>query len=293
MRLRAAVVFLRLWFLLLTLLPVACAPRMAVQPAALRFPPLRDLSEMRGTKIGAAVAIEPLRTEILYSMTLSREFNMLTPENAMKFRSLHPEPFRYDFSTADEIVAAAELHNMQVRGHSLVWHRQLPPWLTENAWTRKELIKILRKHIKAVVGHYRGRIVAWDVVNEAVAEDGSLRDTFWLRGIGPDYIEMAFRWAHEADPKAMLFYNDYGGEGTGSKSDAIYTLVSRLVQRGVPIHGLGLQMHVSTDRNPSPKEIAANMARMDRLGLEVHITELDVRLKAPATKGKPATQAEV
>jgi endo-1,4-beta-xylanase len=220
-----------------------------------------------------------LRDEPLYAETLGREFSMLTPENAMKFGLVHPEPDRYDFTDADLIVDFAEAHDMRVRGHTLVWHNQLPTWLTEGTWTRDKLIDILREHITTVVGHYSGRVAAWDVVNEAVADDGSRRGTIWLRGIGPEYVDMAFLWAHEADPDALLFYNDYAGEGLGPKSDAIYALVQGLVQRGVPIDGVGLQMHVSLRWPPDPEAVAANMARLGALGLAVHVTEMDVRIQ--------------
>ncbi len=218
---------------------------------------------------------------------------MLTPENAMKFGPLRPGQDRYSFSDADSIVDFAETHGMPVRGHTLAWHNQLPTWLTGGTWTRDELTKILQEHITTVVGHYRGRVMAWDVVNEAIGDDGSLRSTIWSQTIGPEYIEMAFRWAHEADPDALLFYNDYGGEGLGRKSDAIYTLVQDLVQRGVPIHGVGLQMHVSLDQYPDPGDVAANMERLSALGLEVHITEIDVRIKEPVTEEKLEMQAHI
>lgn len=254
---------------------------------------LRSFAQARDIQIGAAVAAGPLQSEALYAETLAREFNMLTPENVMKFEPLRPAQDCYDFGAASAIVDFAEAHHMQVRGHTLMWHNQLPRWLTEGNWTRDELIEILREHIMTVVGHYQGRVVAWDVVNEAIADDGSLRDTIWLRGIGPEYIDMAFRWAHEADPDALLFYNDYGGEGQGCKSDAIYTLVQDLLQRGVPIHGVGLQMHVDLDRCPEPRDVAANMERLAALGLEVHITEMDVRIEMPATQEELDEQADV
>jgi endo-1,4-beta-xylanase len=254
---------------------------------------LRHFAQVRGIQIGAAVAAEPLRDEALYAETLAREFNMLTPENVMKFGPLRPSRDRYDFDKADAIVDFAEAHAMQVRGHVLVWHQQLPSWLTEGNWARDELIEILHEHIATVVGRYRGRIMAWDVVNEAVAGNGSLADTIWLRGIGPDYIDMAFHWAHEADPDARLFYNDYGGEGLGDKSEAIYALVHDLLQRGVPIHGVGLQMHVSVDQPRDPQDVTANMNRLSALGLEVHITEMDVMIKDPATENDLAKQARI
>lgn len=254
---------------------------------------LRSFAQVHGIQIGAAVAFEPLVSDVLYAETLAREFSMLTTEDAMKFEPLHPGRDRYEFSYADTVVDFAEAHGLQVRGHTLVWHHTLPRWLIEGNWARHELIEILQEHIMTVVGRYRGRVVVWDVVNEAVADDGSLRDTIWLQGIGPEYIDMAFHWAHEADPDALLFYNDYGGEAKGQKSDAIYALVRDLLQRGVPIDGVGLQMHVRLDRSPKPQGVAANMKRLSALGLEVHITEMDVRIKDPATEEELAEQARV
>jgi len=218
---------------------------------------------------------------------------MVTPENAMKFQPLHPGPDHYRFGDADAIVDFAQRHDMQIRGHTLVWHNQLPGWLTGRQWAREELIDILRSHITTVVGRYRGRVVAWDVLNEGVDDLGRLRETIWLQDIGPEYIEMAFRWAHEADPDALLFYNDYGGEGLGRKSDAIYRLVNDLVQRGVPIHGVGLQMHVRLDKYPKPKDVAANIERLSALGLVVHITEMDVRIQGMASDEELARQARI
>jgi endo-1,4-beta-xylanase len=227
------------------------------------------------------VAVQPLLEQPEYAAALAREFNILTPENAMKFRSLHPEPDRYTFEGADAIVHFAMKHNLKVRGHTLVWHHpaEVPAWLSEKEYSREEMMRILRDHIHTVVGHFRGKVQAWDVVNEAVEEDGSLRDTIWLRSIGPDYLELAFRWAHEADPNARLFYNDYGAEGLNRKSDAIYGLVKRLRGKGVPIHGVGLQMHVGLTWYPRPREVAANIKQLNDLGLEVHITEMDVRIQ--------------
>ncbi len=230
-------------------------------------------------QLGTAVAVEPLENDSLYKQTLERKFKVVTPENAMKFENLQPSRGQYDFRNSDTLVDFAEARGMQVRGHTLVWHAQLPDWLTQGSFTRDELIGILREHITTVVGHYRGRVAAWDVVNEAVDDNGTLRDNIWLQSIGPEYIEMAFQWAREADPQAKLFYNDYGGEGLGPKSGAIYTLVQGLVQRGVPIGGVGLQMHVSVMEYPDPQDVEANMTRLAALGLEVNITEMDVRIQ--------------
>ena len=240
---------------------------------------LRSLAQNRGIVIGAAVAVNALRNEPVYREVLAREFSSLTAENAMKFMFVHPERDRYDFTDADTLVTFAEDNNMKVRGHTLVWHIQLPQWLTEGKFTRQQLLQILQDHIYTVVGRYRGKVFAWDVVNEGIADNNGLRDTIWLRGIGPEYIDLAFRWAHEADPKARLFYNDYGGEGLGAKSDAIYNLVREMLQRGVPIHGVGLQMHVSLKNAPPPADVAANIQRLTALGLDVHITEMDVKIQ--------------
>lgn len=240
---------------------------------------LRSLAQNRQIVIGAAVAIDPLRNEPVYRQILAREFNSLTAENVMKFSFVHPERDRYDFTDADTLVTFAEDNNMKVRGHTLVWHQQLPQWLTEGKFTREQLIQILRDHIDTVVRHYRGKVFAWDVVNEAIGNNNGFRDTIWLRGIGQEYIDLAFRWAHEADPKARLFYNDYGGEGLGAKSDAIYNLVRGMLQRGVPIHGVGFQMHVGLAYAPPTADVAANIQRFAALGLDVHITEMDVQIQ--------------
>lgn len=254
---------------------------------------LRALAPACDMNIGAAVAVGSLQKDRRYAGILAAEFNMLTAENVMKFDSLHPDPYYYNFSEADKIVDFAEAHDMEVRGHTLVWHSQLPGWLAAGNWSRDELIQILRGHIMTIVGHYRGRIAYWDVLNEAIAIDnGILRDTIWSR-IGPDYIDMAFRWAHEADPDALLFYNDYGGEGMGYKSDMIYQLVQDLLQQDVPIHGVGLQMHINLEQPPDQQDIVTNINRLSALGLEVHITEMDVRIREPVTEEDLVAQARI
>jgi endo-1,4-beta-xylanase len=256
------------------------------------LPPLRTLAERSGILIGAAA--DPSHFfEAPYAQTLSREFDILTPENAMKFEPIHPSRDQYSWADADAIVSFAEAHGMKVRGHTLVWHQQLPGWITGGTFTHEEWIDILHDHITAVVSHYRGKIYAWDVVNEAIADDGSLRDTVWLRGIGPDYIKLAFQWAHEADPQALLFYNDYGASGSGVKSDAVYNLVKNLTESGVPINGVGMQMHTSLESPPVFGDIAANIKRLNGLGLEVQVTEMDVRLKIPATTADLTQQANI
>lgn len=256
---------------------------------------LRDLAQQSGITIGASVLMEPFENDAVYQETLAQEFNSLTPENAMKFSHLHPEKETYDFTNADKLVAFAKEHQMQVHGHVLVWHRNLPDWLTEEDWYPNTLEKILKWHIITVVEHYHGQVDSWDVVNEAIDENGDLRDSIWLDGLGSSYIEESFHWAHRADPNAKLFYNDYRGAGLGDKANAIYALVQDLVQRGVPIDGVGIQMHRSIQDPPNPERVAANISRLNELGLSVRITEMDIQIYGdePPDDEKLQAQAQV
>lgn len=243
--------------------------------------PLRDLADQRGIRIGAAV--DPSHfAESAYASTLAREFNQVEPENAMKFGPIQPGPATFNFAPPDAIVAFANSHNMAVRGHTLVWHNQNPGWLTNGNYTPAQLSSILQNHINTVVGHYAGQVYAWDVVNEAFNDNGTLRSTIWSDspGIGlagTAYIEQAFRWAHAADPKALLFYNDYSAEGINAKSNAILAMAQDFKSRGVPIDGIGMQMHFTTNPGSLPN-IESNIKRLTGLGLQVQITELDIRL---------------
>jgi endo-1,4-beta-xylanase len=242
---------------------------------------IRSLADERGIRFGTAVA--PLHlNETGYATVLAREFNQVEPENDMKFGPIHPGPATYNFAAADKIVAFAEAHRMAVRGHTLVWHNQVPKWLTTGTFTPEQLSSILQDHIKTVVGRYAGKVYAWDVVNEAFENDGSMRKTLWSSapGIGTEgagYIEQALRWAHAADPQALLFYNDFGAETVNPKSNAIYKMAQDFKARGVPLDGIGMQMHISTKPQPLAG-YEANMKRITGLGLQVQITELDVKL---------------
>ena len=254
---------------------------------------LRDLARKVGLHFGTAVNVEALNTDAAYAHLLAREFNLVTPENALKFSVVQPERGRFDFTQADALVEFAEAHAMQVNGHVLVWDQQLPDWLTEGHFSPDELKTILHEHIRTLVTRYRGRIATWDVAAEAVGEDGKPRETFWSRGIGPDYLALAFRWAHEADPQARLRYNDYGGEGAGAKADGIYTLVADLRVQRVPIDAVGLQMHVGLNDAPRAGDVRINMKRLAALGLQTDITEMDVMLRLPASKSSLRAQAGV
>ena len=254
-------------------------------------PGLRALVGERLPLIGSAVRGEPLVQEAPYRDTIALEFNIATPEHALKFAPVHPERERYDFTEADLIVDFARQQGMQVRGHTLVWHEEAPAWVAKGNFNRDQLTAILHEHIRSVVGRYRGRIQYWDVVNEALDDDGSLRKTVWQQTIGPGYLDIAFRAAHEADPDAKLFYNDYGAEALGPKSDAVLDLVQGLIARGVPVDGVGLQCHFAIDKPPKLPEIEANLTRLASAGFEVQVTELDVRIPLPASDDELSKQA--
>jgi endo-1,4-beta-xylanase len=279
---------------ILLLLPAACllTNTTAAQEPALGNT-LRSRAQARGILIGAEVASQPLQDDLSYAQTLAREFNIAVPGNAMKFGPLRPSRAQFSFAAADAIVDFAQSHAMKMRGHVLVWHNQNPRWLTNGSFSRAEISQILKEHIQTVVTRYRGRIYAWDVVNEAIDDNSKRRETFWSNALGEDYIQQAFLWAREADPDAKLFYNDYGGEALGPKSDAIYGLLRNLKARNAPVDGIGLQSHFLNERPPSMVDVAANMRRLAALGLEIHVTELDVRMPLPPTGQKLQKQAEI
>ena len=247
---------------------------------------LRQVAAPHNILIGTA-ADSPFLSDSSYSAVLGSEFSQLQAENEMKFGIIHPEQTTYDFSGADALVSFAQAHNMMVRGHTLVWHQQVPDWVTNGGFTPPELSTILQDHINTVMTHYKGQVYAWDVVNEAFNDDGTMRDTIWydqpgigFAGLGTQYIEQALQWAHAADPDAKLFYNDFSAETMNAKSDAIYAMAQDFKNRGVPLDGIGFQTHVdlSFDNSATLQSFAANLQRFAALGLAVHITELDIRL---------------
>lgn len=227
--------------------------------------------------IGAAVNAETIHTQ---RELLAKHFGSVTAENEMKFENVHPSEDVYTFEAADRIAAFAREHGMKLRGHTLVWHNQTPAWMFQDDSGRPvdkmKLLARMKLHIEKVVGRYKDDIYCWDVVNEAVSDEGpeTLRRSPWLDIAGPDFIAKAFEYAHEADPKALLFYNDYNEINEG-KRERIYALVRSLVERGVPIHGIGLQAHWSL-RSPAADDIRAAIERYAELGLKLQITEMDL-----------------
>jgi len=251
---------------------------------------LRQLAEQRGLLVGAAIEPNYL-DEPQYANALKENFNFITPENRMKWGFIHPKKDVYDFKGADKIVDFALANNMKVRGHTLVWHIENPSWLTDGNFSKEELLKILEDHIKTVVGHYKGKVYAWDVVNEII-DVYTLRNTLWLEKIGPEYIEKAFQWAHEADPNAKLYLNDFFIEEKGVKSDYYYKYVKELLDKKVPIHGIGFQCHFDMQTPPDMGSIYENVKRFVDLGLEVDFTEVDFRIYGYADETQLKNQAE-
>ncbi|MEQ8847301.1 endo-1,4-beta-xylanase [Botrimarina sp.] len=228
-----------------------------------------------GTALAARQLVPPDRATL---NLVAEQFSVVTPENVMKWSLIHPTPDRYDFVAADALVEFAADNGLKVVGHTLVWHSQCPRWVFQDERgdpiSRDALIERMRDHIHTVVGRYRGRVQGWDVVNEAILDDGAWRDTPWRRLIGDDYLDLAFRFAHEADPDTELYYNDFSMTKPG-KRRAATGLVERFRRAGVPIHGVGLQGHWGLDY-PSEQEIDDALADYSKLGVHVMITELDI-----------------
>jgi endo-1,4-beta-xylanase len=256
---------------------------------------LRALAAPQHLRIGTAVDTDALAADAPYRDKVGTEFSTVTPENVMKWQLIEPQRGRLDFAAADRLVAFARQHGQLVRGHTLVWHSQLPTWLTagvaDGSIGPAQLRQILRQHILDEAGHFRGRIWQWDVVNEAFNDDGTPRQTLWLQQLGPGYIADAFRWAHQADPRALLFYNDYNIEGVNAKSDAVYALVQSLRRDGVPVQGVGVQGHFGVQFG-FPGDVLDNLRRFSRLGLFTAVTEADVRMPLPADNIKVQAQAQ-
>jgi endo-1,4-beta-xylanase len=245
---------------------------------------LRSLAAKRGVYIGTAVGspFYASGSDPKYIGTLKAEFNILVAENEMKFDQIEPNQGQFAWTKADALMDFAAQNQMAVRGHNLVWYQQ-SGWLGTSGLGRNEMLMAINNHANKIMSRYKGRILEWDVVNEAIDDGGLiLRDTFHKNSIGDDYIDSAFWFARRADPQALLFYNDYGGEGLGGKADKIFDLVKGLKQRGIPIDGVGFQAHFENKNWPKVSDIDKNIKRLAALGLMVSFTEVDFRIPLPA-----------
>lgn len=221
---------------------------------------------------------------------IQAQFNQISPENALKWQSVHPTTETYTFDQADKYVAYGEKHKMFILGHCLVWHSQVPRTVfvdaDGNPLTRDALLERMHDHIRTVVGRYKGRIGGWDVVNEALNEDGTMRQSQWYKIIGDDFIAKAFQFAHEADPNAELYYNDYSLENEAKRKGAV-ELMRKLKAAGVPITGIGLQGHMHLE-TPDIKSETETIEAFAALGLKVNISELDVDILPRTTRSDSA-----
>lgn len=228
--------------------------------------------------IGVAVSSRALRTD--EAGLLIRQFNSLTPENAMKMGVIHPDEQQYNWRDADSIAAFARRNGMKLRGHTLVWHNQAPRWIFKDASgqqvSKEVLLQRLKEHITTVVKRYKGTVYAWDVANEVISDHKGefYRNSLWYQICGEAYIEKAFQWAHEADPEALLFYNDYN-EINPEKREKIIRLLNGLISKGIPIHGVGLQAHWAINE-PSEAQLEKTVADFAATGLKLQVTEFDI-----------------
>jgi endo-1,4-beta-xylanase len=247
---------------------------------------LKNLAEAKGIYFGTALTQSNLSNATLTAVA-GAQFDMVTPGNEMKWDTTEPSNGSYNFGPGDQIVSFAQSHDMRVRGHNLVWHSQLPSWVS--SLPTNQVQAAMEAHITTEATHYKGKVYAWDVVNEPFNEDGSLRSDAFTNAMGSGYLADALRTAHAADPNAKLYLNDYNIEGQNAKSDAMYQLVSSLKSQGVPIDGVGLESHFIVGQVPS--SMRANMQRFTALGLDVAVTELDDRIQLPANSSTLAQQA--
>lgn len=269
--------------------PLGASQHNAVAPDS-----LRALASKVGLRIGTAVIPFDLDHPD-YAAVVANQFSVVTPGNEMKWQVVEPTQGTYDWSGGDRLVSFAEQHGQLVRGHTLLWHNQLPDWLTSGVTngtiSNDDLLALLHKHVTDEVTHFRGKIWQWDVANEFFTDSnpsGINPKDFWVSHLGPGVIADAFRWAHQADPHALLFYNDYniaGEDGSNAKSDAVYAWLKEMLAQGVPINGVGDQGHLDTQFG-FPTQMTQDLQRYASLGLKVAITEADVRtfVDGPATQ---------
>ncbi len=229
--------------------------------------------------IGVAVSPRLLK-DSLANEIIRKQFNSITAENEMKWESVHPEPGVYDFTAADEFVEFGEANNMEIIGHVLIWHSQTPRWVYEdeegNELSREALLARMRDHIHTVVGRYKGRVDCWDVVNEAISDDGQFRQNRWCKIIGEDYVQKAFEYAHEADPQAKLIYNDFSLP-TPMKRDKVVEEIGKILDNGVRVDAIGMQGHYHLDY-PSLGALDSSITAFSSLGVKVMITEMDINI---------------
>jgi endo-1,4-beta-xylanase len=250
---------------------------------------LAAAAEAKGRYFGSATDNPELSDAPYVAILTGGEFDQTTPGNAMKWQTIEPNQNQFNYAQGDAVVTLAQAHNMRVRGHTLVWHNQLAGWV--NSLPSNQVQAAMENHITNEVTHYRGKVFAWDVVNEPFNDDGTFRTDVFFNAMGSGYIADALRTARAADPTVKLYINDYNIEGSGAKADAMFNLVSSLKSQGVPLDGVGFQGHLAVQFG-FPSGMQANLQRFANLGLDVAITELDVRMPLPETAAQDTTQIQ-
>lgn len=276
--------------LLIIVLGIACSKNGSggtASPVTSVTPPVTavdtSMYKMMPFPVGASVSISLMQNNSKYNGIVTKEYNSVTPENAMKFQSLHPSENTYTWTDADYLVNYAQANGKRVHGHTLIWYRSLPSWVTGFVGDSAAWENLMKTHIQTVVSHFKGKVASWDVVNEDFEDTGVPRNSIWRQKLGNDYVARCFQYAHEADPGALLFYNDYGHEYSSAKRTAIINLVNSLKTRGIPIDGIGMQFHITYTQSDASLSTAINAAA--GTGLKVHISELDIRLNTGAAQG--------
>lgn len=266
-----------LLFCLLAML-LGCKKKVSTEPE-----PITTLKSTASFPMGSAVSSPGIKSGFYYSGTLISEYNSVTSDYELKFDWIEPQQGAFNYADGDYIVAFASQNRMRVHAHNFIWHQALPAWVVNFQGDSAAWENLFKTHIQTEAQHYKGQVASWDVVNEAIRDDdGTLRNqdvnpgdgSIWRRHLGPDYIARAFQYAHQADPNALLFYNDYGQEWNGVKLDSIVALVTNLKSRDIPISGVGMQMHI--DINTDNAGITAALKKLAATGLKVHVSELDI-----------------
>jgi len=268
---------------------VTLGAAVVVQSSASAATPLGQLAAAKGKYFGTALEGQRVAAAGIYTQVAGTEFNVVTPGNEMKVDATEPNQNQFSFGAGDAIVNFAVAHNQKVRGHTLVWHSQLPNWLNNGNFNATQLRAIMQNHIANVAGHYVGKVFAWDVVNEPFNEDGTRRQSKWQTTLGDGYIADALRFARAADPTAKLYINDFNTDGVNAKSTAMFNLAQSLLAQGVPLDGIGIQAHLILGQVPSTMQ--QNIQRFANLGLDVAITELDIRMNTPSDANRLNQQA--
>lgn len=236
------------------------------------------LREKADFPIGVAINTDKLKDEERYWKIVPVQFNSITAEKIMKPDYIHPKKNQFNFTETDHLIDFCKQFKMRLHGHTLIWDKALPPWIENFKGEQQDWEALLKEHIQTIVTHCKGYVKSWDVVNEAFTDDGYLKKNVWLKHIGESYIEKAFQYAHEADPEALLFYNDYSLEVYSTKLKSVLQFLGELKAKGIRVDGVGMQMHVTLDY-PYISDINEAATHIQQEGYLVHYSELDVSLK--------------